>query len=109
MADTDRRRVVVTGMGMVSPVGLNVADSWKNILAGQSGIDTITSFDVSNFASKIGGSIKNFDVTQYMSSKDARKMDLFIHYGMAAAIQAVEDSGLEVTEASATRIGVAIG
>ncbi len=109
MADTDRRRVVVTGMGMISPVGLNVADSWKNVLAGQSGIDTITSFDTSNFAARIGGSIKNFDVTEYISSKDARKMDLFIHYGMAAGIQAIEDSGLEVTEANAPRIGVAIG
>ncbi|PCH60121.1 MAG: beta-ketoacyl-[acyl-carrier-protein] synthase II [Gammaproteobacteria bacterium] len=109
MADTDRRRVVVTGMGMISPVGLNVADSWKSILAGQSGIAPITSFDVSSFAARIGGSIKGFDVTEYMSSKDARKMGLFIHYGMAAGIQAVQDSGLEVTEANAPRIGVAIG
>ncbi|MBL1432637.1 MAG: beta-ketoacyl-[acyl-carrier-protein] synthase II [Gammaproteobacteria bacterium] len=105
----DKRRVVITGMGMVSPVGLNVADSWRNILAGQSGIDTITSFDASDFASRIGGSVKDFDVTQYMTAKDARKMDTFLQYGLAAGIQAVEDSGLEVTEANGSRIGVAIG
>ena len=109
MANIDRRRVVITGMGMISPVGLNVADSWRNILAGQSGIETLTSFDVSNFATRIGGAIKNFDVCEYISKKDAKKMDLFIHYGMAAGIQAVTDSGLEVTEANAARMGVAIG
>lgn len=109
MTDTDRRRVVVTGLGMVSPVGLNVADSWTNILAGKSGIAPITSFDVEDFAVRIGGSVKDFDVTQYLSSKDARKMDIFLQYGMAAGIQAVEDSGIEVTEANAGRFGVAIG
>ena len=109
MTDTDRRRVVVTGLGMVSPVGLNVADSWANILAGKSGIAPITSFDVEDFAVRIGGSVKDFDVTQYLSSKDARKMDIFLQYGMAAGIQAVEDSGIEVTEANAGRFGVAIG
>lgn len=109
MVDTDRRRVVVTGLGMVSPVGLNVTESWENILAGKSGIAPVTSFDVSSFPVRIGGAVKDFDVTQYLSSKDARKMDTFIHYGMAAGIQAVEDAGLEVTEANAARIGVAIG
>lgn len=109
MVETDKRRVVVTGMGMVSPVGLNVEDSWKNILAGQSGIDTITTFDVSAFATRISGSVKGFDASQYISTKDARKMDVFLQYGLVAGIQAVEDSGLEVTEENAPRIGVAVG
>lgn len=94
---------------MVSPVGLNVADSWKNILAGKSGIAPITHFDVSEFSVRFGGSIRDFDITEYISAKDAKKMDLFIHYGLAAGIQAVRDSGLEVTEENAERIGVAIG
>lgn len=104
-----KRRVVITGMGMVSPVGLNVKTSWEAILAGKSGIEPITHFDVSEFAVRFGGSVKGFDVSTIMSSKDARKMDTFIHYGMAAAIEAMTDSGLEVTEANAERIGVAIG
>jgi 3-oxoacyl-[acyl-carrier-protein] synthase II len=90
-------------------VGLNVADSWKNILAGKSGIAPITHFDVSEFSVRFGGSIRDFDITEYISAKDAKKMDLFIHYGLAAGIQAVRDSGLEVTEENAERIGVAIG
>lgn len=104
-----KRRVVVTGMGMLSPVGNNVKTSWENILAGNSGIGPIEHFDVSNFAVRFGGSVRDFDVTSVMSSKDARKMDTFIHYGIAAAIEAIEDSGLEVTEANAERMGVAIG
>ena len=104
-----KRRVVITGMGMVSPVGLNVKTSWENILAGKSGIGPITHFDVSDFSVRFGGSVKDFDVSTIMSSKDARKMDTFIHYGMAAAIEAITDSGLEITEANAERIGVAIG
>lgn len=104
-----KRRVVITGLGMVSPVGLNVADSWANILAGKSGIAPIEHFDVSEFSVRFGGSVRDFDITEYISAKDARKMDIFIHYGIAAGIQAVRDSGLEVTEANAERIGVAIG
>ena len=104
-----KRRVVVTGLGMVSPVGLSVKESWENILAGKSGIAPLTHFDVSDFAVKFGGSVKGFDVTNYMSAKDAKKMDPFIHYGVAAAQEAMADSGLEVTEENAERIGVAIG
>ena len=104
-----KRRVVITGLGMVSPVGLNVADSWANILAGKSGIAPLTHFDVSEFSVRFGGSIRDFDITDYISSKDAKKMDPFIHYGIAAGMQAVRDSGLEITEENAERIGVAIG
>lgn len=104
-----KRRVVITGLGMVSPVGLSVKSSWEAILAGKSGIGPILHFDVSDFAVRFGGSVKDFDVTTIMSSKDARKMDTFIQYGMAAAIEAISDSGLEVTENNAERIGVAIG
>lgn len=103
------RRVVVTGMGMLSPVGNSVEESWKNILAGKSGVETITAFDASVFATKFSASVKSFDVTSIMSAKDARKMDSFIHYGIAAAIEAIEDSGLETTEENAHRIGVSIG
>jgi len=104
-----KRRVVVTGMGMLSPVGNDVKTAWDNILAGKSGIGPIEHFDVSEFAVRFGGSVRDFDVSTVMSSKDARKMDPFIHYGIAAAIEAIEDSGLEVTEVNAERIGVAIG
>ena len=104
-----KRRVVITGLGMVSPVGLNVPDSWASILAGKSGIAPLTHFDVSEFSVRFGGSIRDFDITEYISAKDAKKMDLFIHYGLAAGMQAVRDSGLEVTEENAERIGVAIG
>lgn len=104
-----KRRVVITGLGMVSPVGLNVSDSWANVLAGKSGIAPLTHFDVSEFSVRFGGSIRDFDITDYISAKDAKKMDLFIHYGLAAGIQAMRDSGLEVTEENAERIGVAIG
>ena len=104
-----KRRVVITGLGMVSPVGLNVDESWKNILAGRSGIAPITLFDTASFATRFGGSVKGFDATAYIPAKDARKMDPFIHYGIAAGVQALADSGLEVTDANADRIGVAIG
>ncbi len=103
------RRVVVTGLGMVSPLGLDVASSWEAILAGKSGIRPITHFDISEFSVRFGGTIVDFDITEYISQKDARKMDPFIHYGMAAGIQAIRDSGLETTEENAERIGVAIG
>ncbi len=104
-----KRRVVVTGLGIISPVGLTVQEAWTNIVAGKSGIGLIDHFDTTGFASRIGGSVRNFDVTQYLSVKDAKKMDPFIHYGLAAGKQAFEDAGLEVTEQNAERIGVAIG
>lgn len=104
-----RRRVVVTGLGVVSPVGIGVSQTWANILAGVSGITRITRFDASAFASQIAGEVKNFDVTQYLPPKDARRMDIFIHYGLVAGMEAVKDSGLEVTEENADRIGVNIG
>ncbi len=104
-----RRRVVVTGLGMVSPVGLDVATSWRNILEGNSGVETITHFDTTPFSTRFGGSVKGFDVTRYMPAKEARKMDPFIHYGIAAAEEALQDAGLEITERNAERIGVAIG
>lgn len=104
-----RRRVVVTGLGIVSPVGNTVDDAWQNILSGRSGIGQITKFDTSTFPAKIAGEVKNFDITQYISPKDARRMDTFIHFGMAAAIQAVRDAGLDSEQADSERIGVAIG
>ncbi len=104
-----KRRVVITGMGMVSPVGLSVSESWANVLAGKSGIQPLEHFDTEAFSVKFGGSIRNFNITDYLSPKDAKKMDTFIHYGMAAGIQAIEDSGLEVTDENAWRIGVHIG
>ncbi|CAA0089368.1 3-oxoacyl-[acyl-carrier-protein] synthase 2 [Zhongshania aliphaticivorans] len=104
-----KRRVVVTGMGMVSPLGNSVAETWQNILAGKSGISMIDRFDVSDFATRIGGAIKNFDVGDYMSAKEAKRFDPFIHYGVAAAEQALSDSGLDVTDLNAPRVGTAIG
>lgn len=104
-----KRRVVITGLGIISPVGLSVAEAWENILAGKSGIGPITHMDVSEFPVRFGGTIKNFDVHQYITPKEAKKMDPFIHYGIAAAVQAITDAGLEVTEENAERIGVAIG
>ncbi len=108
-----RRRVVVTGLGCISPVGNTVADAWSNLLAGNSGIDLITRFDATNFACKIAGEVKGFDLESYMSAKEARTMDTFIHYGIAAAAQAVADAGLPTGEAlgeeQATRIGCIIG
>ncbi len=104
-----KRRVVITGLGIVSPVGNTVKESWKNILAGQSGINTLTNLDTEGQSVTFGGSVKNFEVTDYLKPKDAKKMDTFIHYGMAAGIQAFEDCGIEVTEENSERIGVAIG
>ncbi|MFY9185553.1 beta-ketoacyl-ACP synthase II [Limnohabitans sp.] len=108
-----RRRVVVTGLGCVSPVGNTVADAWSNLLAGQSGIGPITRFDASAMSCRIAGEIKNFDLESYISAKEARTMDRFIHYGIAAAAQAIQDSGLATGEAlgeeEACRIGVVIG
>ncbi|UPQ88818.1 beta-ketoacyl-ACP synthase II [Vibrio sinaloensis] len=104
-----KRRVVVTGMGMLSPVGNTVESSWKALLAGQSGIVNIEHFDTENFSTRFAGLVKDFDCTEYMSKKDARKMDLFIQYGIAAGIQALDDSGLQINEENAARVGVAIG
>lgn len=104
-----RRRVVVTGLGIISPVGNSVEEAWQNILAGKSGIDRVTRFDVSNFPVQFAGEVKNFDVTSYISAKDARRMGEFIHYGMAAGIQAVRDAGLDSEQPDAERIGVSIG
>ena len=103
------RRVVVTGLGLVTPLGNDVSTTWEAILAGKSGIRPITHFDISEFSVRFGGTIVDFDITEYISQKDARKMDPFIHYGMAAGIQAIRDSGLETTDENAERIGVAIG
>lgn len=108
-----RRRVVVTGLGCISPVGNTAADSWANLLAGHSGIDFITKFDAANFSCKIAGEVKGFDLESYISAKDARTMDTFIHFGIAAAAQAVQDAGLPtgdaLAEEFATRIACVIG
>jgi 3-oxoacyl-[acyl-carrier-protein] synthase II len=104
-----KRRVVVTGLGLLTPVGNTVDESWKNIVAGKSGIAPITAFDASEFSARISGSVKNFDPLQYIPNKELKKMDTFIHYGLAAGIQALDDSGIEVTDENAERIGVAIG
>ncbi len=104
-----KRRVVVTGLGMVSPVGNTVAATWENILAGRSGAAPITHFDTTGFAVTFSAPVKDLKLDDYLSPKDARKMDPFIHYGMVAGIQAFEDSGLEVTDDNAPRIGVAVG
>jgi len=104
-----RRRVVVTGMGMLSPLGVDVSSSWQGVLAGRSGIDLIKHMDLSAYSTRFGGSVKNFNVEDYLSAKEARKIDLFIQYGLAAGFQAMRDSGLEVTDANRERIGVAMG
>jgi 3-oxoacyl-[acyl-carrier-protein] synthase II len=104
-----KRRVVVTGLGLLTPVGNTVAESWESIVAGKSGIALITAFDASQFSTRISGSVKNFDATEYLSVKDIKKMDTFIHFGIAAGVQALDDSGIEVTDENAHRIGVAIG
>jgi 3-oxoacyl-[acyl-carrier-protein] synthase II len=104
-----RRRVVVTGLGIVSPVGNDVATAWGNLIAGRSGIDRITRFDASAFGCRIAGEVKGFDASAYMSPKEARRMDVFIHYGIAASVQALQDSGLEVTDANRERIGCIVG
>ncbi|MDX1604959.1 MAG: beta-ketoacyl-ACP synthase II [Candidatus Competibacterales bacterium] len=104
-----KRRVVVTGLGIVSPVGNSIDAAWENILAGRSGIGPIEAFDASAFSVRFSGPVRDFDVTRYLERREARKMDQFIHYGIAAAIQALEDAGLEISEANAERIGVNIG
>lgn len=104
-----RRRVVVTGLGVVSPVGNDIPTAWANLVAGKSGVARITRFDASAFPTQIAGEVKDFDVSSYMSPKEARHFDTFVHYGVAAGAQALRDSGLEVTEANADRIGVIVG
>ena len=105
----NRRRVVVTGLGIVCPIGNGVAEAWANALAGKSGITRITRFDPSRLSSQIAGEVKNFDLAPYMSPKEARRMDLFIHYGMAAGLQAWRDCGLTTNEQNAERVGINFG
>ncbi|MCX7169615.1 MAG: beta-ketoacyl-ACP synthase II [Proteobacteria bacterium] len=104
-----RRRVVVTGLGIVSPVGNTISEAWDNLIAGRCGIGPITRFDASAMSAQIAGEVKNFDVSPYLSAKEARRMDTFIHFGMAAGIQAFKDSGLDVKPENAERIGVNVG
>ena len=104
-----RRRVVVTGLGIVSPVGNTVQEAWDNVVAGKSGISRVTRFDPARLSSRIAGEVKGFDISAYLSPKEARRMDTFIHYGMAAGVQAWRDSGLAVTPENAERIGVNFG
>jgi 3-oxoacyl-[acyl-carrier-protein] synthase II len=104
-----KRRVVVTGLGLITPVGLGVKESWTNIINGQSGIGRITKFDCSTFPSQVAGEVKNFDPLVYIPPKDARRMDTFIQFGIAAGIEAFKDSGIEVTEQNSERIGVSVG
>ena len=104
-----RRRVVVTGLGAVTPAGNDTAQTWSNVCAGQSGIRPIDSFDTSGFSSRIGGTVRDLDLSPYLTPRDARRMDPFIHYGLVASIQAIEDAGLQVTDANAERIGACIG
>lgn len=109
----NKRRIVVTGVGLVTPVGIGVKESWKNIVEGLSGISNITKFDTNNFStpfsSTIAGEVKNFDPKEYLNPKDARRMDTFIQYGLVAALEAFNDSGLEVNDTNAERIGTSIG
>lgn len=105
----NNRRVVVTGLGLVTPLGNDVASSWEALKAGRSGINLLEHFDVSDFSTRFGGSIKNFDYSDFLSSKEARRMDIFIQYGLGAGVQAIEDSGLLDSGLSVERIGVAIG
>ena len=104
-----KRRVVVTGLGLITPVGIGVKESWANIINGQSGVGKITKFDCSTFPSQVAGEVKNFDPLAYIPPKDARRMDTFIQFGIAAGIEAFKDSGIEVTDGNAERIGVSVG
>ncbi|MEN8106845.1 MAG: beta-ketoacyl-ACP synthase II [Pseudomonadota bacterium] len=104
-----KRRVVITGLGIISPVGNSAEDAWANILAGNSGIGPISHFDVSGFPVRFGGEVRDFDITDYITTKEARKMAQFIHYGIAAASQAFTDSGIEINDTNTDRAGLAIG
>ena len=103
------RRVVVTGLGIVCPVGSSIEKAWENIIAGRSGISQIDSFDASAFPVRISGAVRDFNADDYIKPKEQRKMDPFIHFGIGAGVQAIADAGLEITEANAHRFGVAIG
>ena len=105
----NKRRIVVTGLGLVTPVGIGVKDSWESIVNGVSGISKISKFDASTFSSQIAGEVKNFDPVNYLNPKDARRMDRFIQYGLVSGMEAIKDSGFEVSETNAHRIGVSIG
>jgi 3-oxoacyl-[acyl-carrier-protein] synthase II len=105
----DKKRVVVTGLGMITPLGIGVKDSWDSLLAGRSGIGRITHFDSSNFATKIAGEVQGFNPEDYIESKEIKKMDRFIHFAIAAATMALNDSGLKITDENADRIGVIVG
>ena len=104
-----KRRVVVTGMGMITPLGVDLASSWEGLTAGRSGIETITSFDVTDFPVRFGGTAPPFDITEYLPAKEARRMDGFIQWGLVTGIQAMRDSGLEITDENRHRVGVAVG
>ena len=104
-----KRRVVITGLGIISPVGNTIGEAWESITAGRSGITRITRFDAAPFASQVAGEVKHFDVSAYLNPKEARRMDIFIQYGMAAGMQAVRDAGLDTVQADGERIGVYIG
>ena len=103
------RRVVGTGLGIVSPVGLNLKESWDNIVAGTNGVAPITEYDASGYPVRFAATVKNFDAAEVIPVKDQKKMDIFIHYGLVAAEQALLDSGIEITDENAARIGVALG
>ncbi|MGE4531546.1 MAG: beta-ketoacyl-ACP synthase II, partial [Acidithiobacillus sp.] len=104
-----KKRVVITGLGIVSPVGIGVSTAWQAIVQGRSGIGRVTRLDPTPYSSQIAGEVRDFDVGQYIPSKEAKKMDLFIHYGVAAAMEAIEDSGLKISPEIADRVGVSIG
>jgi 3-oxoacyl-[acyl-carrier-protein] synthase II len=106
---TERRRIAVTGLGLICPVGNDVPTAWQAMLAGRSGIDRITRFDASGLNCQIAGEVRGFELAQYVPPKEARRMDTFIHYGIAAAVQAIKDSGIEITDANRERIGCVIG
>ena len=104
-----RRTVVVTGLGIVSPVGIGVPEAWGNVIAGKSGIARISRFDTTNFTTQIAGEVKNFDVAKWLAPKEARRFDTFIHYGLAAGIDALKDSGIDLEKEAREQIGVCIG
>ena len=106
---SDRRRVAVTGLGIISPIGNDVPTAWSNLTAGKSGISAITRFDAKDFRVQIAGEVKDFNVESYMPAKEARRMDAFIHYGIAAAVEAIRDSGLSITDANRENIGCMVG
>ncbi|MDI1352837.1 MAG: beta-ketoacyl synthase N-terminal-like domain-containing protein, partial [bacterium] len=105
----NKRRVVVTGMGMLTPVGLNVKETWQNILAGVSGVSAVDDFDTSDYSTKIWAKVKNFNIENHVPLKDARRMDMFTQYGIAAADEAISDAGLTIDETLSRRVGVAVG